>query len=485
MLETRSTQIEILPDWNSFLDLRKTNSRLPLIAQKKIRNLDPFLLFSELFAGETGSFLFESGKGPESTGRYSFLGESNGNVLRLDEGKTVSVDSILKKIKFDSDKAPIPYVSHFWGGWVGFFSYETTRFLEPVKLNKTNLDSIPDLFLAETGTLLVYDHQLEILKVILTLETDNACFQSYSTTIDALNSLWLRIEEILERPLPSNVKNKNSTISSNYPDVNPSQQDYCESVLKAKSYIEEGDVYQANLAQRFEIPYEGGASRLYQKLKAVNPSPFGGLFYFPEGTLISSSPERLVKIEGRWIETRPIAGTRPRGTNQKEDGQLSQELLLNEKERAEHLMLVDLERNDLGRICDYGSVEVTELMNREQYSHVHHIVSNVKGKLKHGTSLKDILTAVFPGGTITGCPKIRCMEIIEELEPVRRGIYCGSMGYIGYGPHLDLNILIRTILLKDNVAIFHAGAGIVADSVPEAEYRETLSKAAALIQAIT
>ncbi|QPJ63849.1 MAG: anthranilate synthase component I family protein [Candidatus Nitronauta litoralis] len=477
--------MEILPDWNSFLDLRKANSRLPLIAQRKVRNLDPFLLFSELFAGDVGTFLLESGKGPESTARFSFLGESNGNFLRLDENSICSFDSILQKINFDFGENNIPYAPHFWGGWVGFFSYETICFLEPVDLKKNNTDSIPDLFLAETGTLLVYDHQLEILKVILTLKTDTACFQSYSSTIDAMNTLWQRIEKVLEDCPTPKLNSKNPVISSNSPQTDSSQWEYCDSVHKAKKYIEDGDIYQANLAQRFEKPYDGKPSDLYQNLKMVNPSPFGGLFYFPEGALVSSSPERLVKVENGKIETRPIAGTRPRGASHKEDGLLSQELLLNEKERAEHLMLVDLERNDLGRICEYGTVEVTELMNREQYSHVHHIVSNVQGKLKQGTNLKDILTAVFPGGTITGCPKIRCMEIIEELEPVRRGIYCGSMGYIGYGPHLDLNILIRTILLKDGVASFHAGAGIVADSDPDTEYKESLSKAAALVQALT
>ncbi len=484
MLTTRSTQTQILPSWKNFLSFKEEHARLPVVAQRKVKGLSPALLFSRLFDDKVGGFLLESGKGPNSTARYSFFGDSNGHWLQLDADHPDSLDVLIQKINFDPQKEEISYVRHFWGGWVGFFAYETARLLEPVALDKKNPHQIPDLFLVETGTLLVYDHEEAILKVILTLHTDSACFETYTATVNCLSNLWLRLDEILDNSTPPKIPQSHATQYSIPPESQTSRAAYCERVEKAKYYIEEGDIYQANLAQKFEVPFDGSPSELYHSLKTVNPSPFGGLFYLPQGALVSSSPERLVKIENGWVETRPIAGTRPRGDSAKEDGRLSQELLLNEKERAEHLMLVDLERNDLGRLCEYGTVEVTDLMSREQYSHVHHIVSNIRGKLKQGIGLREILTAVFPGGTITGCPKIRCMEIIEELEPVRRGPYCGSLGYIGYGPYLDLNILIRTFLLKDGLAIFHAGAGIVADSVADAEYEETLSKALALFQAL-
>jgi anthranilate/para-aminobenzoate synthase component I len=256
-------------------------------------------------------------------------------------------------------------------------------------------------------------------------------------------------------------------------------------VERAKHYIEEGDIYQANVSQRFETTFKGEAFDLYENLRQINPSPFSGYLKLGNLTLVSSSPERLIKIEKGVLETRPIAGTRPRGRTIEEDKHLATELLLNEKEQAEHLMLVDLERNDLGRLCEYGSVQVTEQMFVEQYSHVSHIVSNIRGILKPGVTFKEILTAVFPGGTITGCPKIRCMEIIDELESVARGPYSGSFGYIGFADYLDLNIVIRTIVLKGDKAYFHVGAGIVADSVPANEYQETLDKAAAMIDVLT
>jgi aminodeoxychorismate synthase component I len=266
---------------------------------------------------------------------------------------------------------------------------------------------------------------------------------------------------------------------------NLSAEEYKDRVRRAQVYIREGDIYQANIAQRFETEYEGDPLELYLKLRAINPAPFSGFLRFSDFSIVSSSPERLIKIQGDTLETRPIAGTRPRGDDAKKDESLTKELLLSEKERAEHLMLVDLERNDMGRVCKTGSVKVTDLMFLEQYSHVSHIVSNIQGKLKSHASIRDLLKALFPGGTITGCPKIRCMEIIHELEPSTRGLYSGSFGYIGFSRQLDLNIIIRTIILKDDKAFFHVGAGIVADSNPDREYEETLAKAAAMIRVLS
>jgi anthranilate/para-aminobenzoate synthase component I len=269
---------------------------------------------------------------------------------------------------------------------------------------------------------------------------------------------------------------------------------YLQRVRRCQEYIAAGDIYQANLSHRFTLEplssYDDGTNRrpyeqeLYRRLQAVNPSPFSGLLHFDDVTLISSSPERLVRLHDRQADTRPIAGTRPRGLDTRDDQRLVGELLANEKERAEHLMLVDLERNDLGRVCRFGSVQVDEFMTIEQYSHVSHIVSNISGCLRPDATSFDLIQALFPGGTITGVPKIRCMEIIEELEPIRRGPYTGSFGYIGWNGDLDLNIVIRTLIWCKGKGYLQVGAGIVADSDPVKEYEETLQKAQAFFSAL-
>ena len=263
---------------------------------------------------------------------------------------------------------------------------------------------------------------------------------------------------------------------------------YTARVRRCKDYIGTGDIYQANLSHRFTLDLDAAWSTsdrnryaidLYGRLRRLNPSPFSGLVQFPELYLVSSSPERLVRLSGSRADTRPIAGTRPRGDGQPQDLTLRAELLASPKERAEHVMLVDLERNDLGKVCRYGSVRVDEFMTIEQYSHVSHLVSEVVGTLRPDTSPFDLVRAVFPGGTITGVPKLRCMEIIEELEPVRRGLYTGALGYFSWSGDLDLNILIRTLVLTKDRGYLQVGAGIVADSDPDREYDETLAKAGA------
>ena len=324
------------------------------------------------------------------------------------------------------------------------------------------------------------------MKYIIAAEacSDRSRYKEYTVEI---KKVWSEIESIL-----STVLIKNTIKKKKFPELNKinirsnlSSDNYKKIVSRAKTYISAGDIYQANLAQRFNTKYNGDPLNLYLKLSNVNPSPFSGFLKFSDFTIISSSPERLLKVNDDKLETRPIAGTRPRGSDKNKDAALTTELLLNEKERAEHLMLVDLERNDMGRVCKAGSVNVTELMCLEQYSHVSHIVSNIEGKLKSNITIYNLLKSLFPGGTITGCPKIRCMEIINELEPSERGAYSGSFGYIGFCRQLDLNILIRTIFLKNGEASFHVGAGIVADSDPDNEYEETLAKAAAMIEVLS
>lgn len=492
--------MDILPDKNTFMQLAVSSSRVPVCGQEKIPDLDLSKVFQELFLQTKSSFLFESAKGPEETAQYSLMGGSCSKFIEVkghraglyQDGKLVSEwdqpEPALDMLNFDKNVLPVDYLPHFWGGWVGFIGYEAGAWFETLPFRKNPDNELPDFLFMEVEELFLYDHVSEVLKFILSPKTD-ASGSSYEGLSSKIKNVWEKIHQVIQitgkkieiefahqpfSPLPSNGLKSNLN-----------ETEYAERVEKAKHYIQEGDIYQANLAQKFETPFKGSPFELYGKLKNVNPAPFSGYLNFHNFSLVSSSPERLVKVHGQRVETRPIAGTRPRGQKYEQDKALSEELLLNPKERAEHLMLVDLERNDLGRICRAGSVSVTDFMFLEKYSHVSHIVSNIAGDLKPEVSVYDILKSVFPGGTITGCPKIRCMEIISELEPVMRGPYSGSFGYIGFGPYMDLNIIIRSIVVNGDEASFHVGAGIVADSNPKKEYQETMDKAAAMIQALS
>ena len=487
------------PTRERFIGLKKNFDRIPILGEKTVPLFNPPHFFRLMIGSAPNAFLFESGKGPEATARYTLMGQSNSKTLQANhdriiisnngtrEVKQESPLSILDHLNFESQGALFDYVPHFWGGWVGTIGYEMARWLDAISLRNKDDLGLPLLHFFQVDRLWVYDHTTQILKMIISTKCLDDPEKHYGETANEIERYWKQAESILDTspdpvsqtpPAPSN--GNCSLLRSN-----TSEAHYMKMVERAKHYIEEGDIYQANLSQRFETTFKGNALDLYENLRQINPSPFSGYMKLGDLKLVSSSPERLVKIEKGILETRPIAGTRPRGRNIEEDKHLATELLLNEKELAEHLMLVDLERNDLGRICEYGSVQVTDQMFVEQYSHVSHIVSNIRGILKPGITFKEILKAVFPGGTITGCPKIRCMEIIDELEPVARGPYSGSFGYIGFADTLDFNIIIRTILLKDDKAYFHVGAGIVADSVPEKEYQETLDKAAAMIDVLT
>jgi len=483
----------IVPNRNDYFRLTGNSKRVPVCGEKFVPNLSVPLLYREFFKDREDSFLLESGKGPETTARYSFLGASNSRSIKIkgdaaflmDESASVPVEldplEALERLNFEDQTQPVSSLPHFWGGWVGIIGYELAGLFENLPDRKRGDLKTPDLYMIQVEHLLVYDHKKEILKVIVSRESGD-----YSAIVDAVRDSWTRIDKIIAggEENPEAVTGDPKASAGNNEaglQADMTRREYVESVGRAKKYIEEGDIYQANLSQRFATPYRGDPFDLYFDLRSVNPAPFSGLLKFRDFAIVSSSPERLVKVENNNVETRPIAGTRPRSPDPVTDRSLSAELLLNDKERAEHLMLVDLERNDLGRICKTGSVHVSDLMFLEQYSHVSHIVSNIKGELLPEVSVRDILRAVFPGGTITGCPKVRCMEIIGELEPTSRGPYCESFGYIGFSRNMDLNIIIRSILLKDGKACFHVGAGIVADSSPEKEYMETLNKAEAMI----
>ena len=488
--------MDILPDKKKFIQLAASSCRIPVFGEEKILNLDPFLLFQELYKNSRQSFLFESGKGPIETSQYSIFGNSNSRLLKFFGSQaSLYTDGILKKkfteineafklLNFEKNTYQVDYLPHFWGGWVGFVGYEAVTLFENISLN--NDHKFPDLSFMEVERMFIYDHSNSKLKFILSgrNKTKESDYEDFAVEI---KQVWIEVKKALKNfnveSLYSDEK-KNSFIATT-PKSLLKKVDYIKKVNRVKTYISEGDIYQANISQKFEAPFNQDPLILYMRLRKINPSPFSGFLKFDDLVLVSSSPERLIKISGNNIESRPIAGTRPRSNIIEKDQALMAELLLNEKERAEHLMLVDLERNDLGRLCKPGSVEVTDFMFLEKYSHVTHIVSNISGRLLPDQEIFKILKAIFPGGTITGCPKIRCMEIINELEPVARGPYSGSFGYIGFAPYMDLNIIIRSIIIHNDTASFHVGAGVVADSEPEKEYIETLDKAAPMIEALS
>lgn len=367
----------------------------------------------------------------------------------------------------------------FTGGWLGWLGYDLAREIERLPLLKPDPLSFPVAYWYEPASFAVLDHH----KQTLWLAASDA---------GELDRMQGQVEEGrgAERERGREGEGEKSVIQT--PQFQMSQAEYQAAVLQAKKYIHAGDIFQANLSLRFETRTTAESWSIYRALQQINPSPFASYWQTPWGDVMSCSPERLVQLQNRHAQTRPIAGTRARGTTPALDEQLAKDLLANIKERAEHIMLVDLERNDLGRVCEWGSVCVDELLTIERYSHVMHLVSNVIGTLRPSCDSADLIRAMFPGGTITGCPKVRCMEIIEELEPVRRSLFYGSCGYLDWRGNLDLNILIRTLLLTpqsntsqhSNIVWGQVGAGIVADSDPEKEWGESLQKAKAQLAAL-
>ena len=371
---------------------------------------------------------------------------------------------------------PNSKVDFFTGGAVGFWGYELIRFFEKkIRFGKKKDSESPDLVLGFYKDLIVYDHKARKYYLVTHEEKGKGFLKRAHANIQ-------RLRDYFDLSVSFKEQRQSFRLLKFRPEI--SEGEFRNIVLRAKRYIEAGDIYQANLSQRFLFEFEGSALKLYDTLRKINPSPFAAFLHFEDLQIISSSPERLIRKKGSRCETRPIAGTRGKTEGQVNLRQLRRELLGNEKERAEHIMLVDLERNDLGRVCDYETVKVEEMLQIEEYSHVIHLVSKVVGRLSKGSDAFDLIRAMFPGGTITGCPKIRCMEIIDELEPVRRGIYTGSVGYIDFAGDLDLNIVIRTIVLNKNKGYFQVGAGIVYDSDPQREYEETLHKGEALAEAL-
>ncbi len=433
------------------------------------------------------SFLLESVNGPVRVARYSMIGlephtifSAKGRrveVVDADGGRLIDGDpfEILRELcsRFSTRSQ-----ARFCGGAMGYFSYDAARHIEDIPEHAVDDLGLPDAFFLFCSLFIIFDHAARTAEVVTMVDDSGNPNTAYREARERSAALIKR----LDAPAPgflSGSEGREPRWKSNF-----TEDSFCRAVEDAKEYVAAGDIYQVNLSQRLTAEVESDPLEIYSILRELNPSPFAGFFDFGDWQLVSCSPERLVKLENRSAQTRPIAGTIRRGDSDVEDGQLKTRLTRDIKERAEHIMLVDLERNDLGRVCEFGSVRADQLLVTESYSHVTHIVSNVLGRLREPYDGFDLLRACFPGGTITGCPKVRSMEVIEELEPVRRGPYTGSMGYFGFNGDLDFNIIIRTLIMKDGLAHVQAGAGIVADSQPEREYRETLHKAEALIRAV-
>ena len=453
------------------------------------------------------SFLLESIKGPEKIARYSFAGAKPFSILKVKNNavelefngkKILSSAAPLKRLNelLASYKIkPLENLPPFLGGAVGIISYDFVYYFE--KLPKTTVDDlkIPDAHFLFFDTVLAFDHKQKKTYIIScpgANEIVNSRVQGfkdsgnskwgeyYDRAFERINKLYGKIETKRQRDKETKRLKKPIEIRHEM-----SKDEYINIVKRTKEYIKAGDIFQANLSQRVSASIGNTEQwEIYKTLSMINPSPFAAYLDMGDYQIVSSSPERLLLFTGDTVETRPIAGTRPRGVDARGDKEMREDLLLNEKERAEHLMLIDLERNDLGKISDYGSVFVDEFMITEDYSHVIHIVSNIKGRVVKNKTCFDAIRAAFPGGTITGVPKVRCMEIIDELEPAARGPYTGSLGYISFAGAMDLNIIIRTFVIKNGIAYVQAGAGIVADSEPEKEYFETLKKAEALIKTL-
>ncbi|SMP02537.1 aminodeoxychorismate synthase, subunit I [Desulfurobacterium pacificum] len=390
----------------------------------------------------------------EKTGRFSFIaiGKEEELVLKSDVGAFEKLRAFVSKLR---EKYIIPELPF---GVFGFISYDANVFIEPsVKSGQVDDIGYPDVYFFLPETLFIFD---------------NVEKKAWCITFSKLLEIGL-------------ISKPEGTFSAKVSNFNMTKEYFVSAVEKIKGYIAAGDTFQVNFSQRIDVDFEGDFLTLYHVLRSINPSPFSFFLDLGDIKAVSCSPERLVLKKENFVETRPIAGTRPRGRSKEEEEKLQKELLLSEKERAEHIMLVDLERNDLGRVCKYGTVEVDELMVLEKYSHVIHIVSNVKGELKEGVDEVDVIKAMFPGGTITGAPKVRTMEIIAELEPTKRALYTGSVGYIGFNGVMDFNIVIRTLLFNGGRGFLQVGAGIVWDSDPVKEYEETLHKGEALLKALS
>jgi para-aminobenzoate synthetase component 1 len=478
-------------------------NRYPLVEEVFTPLTAPELF--ELIKDKPYSFFLDSGMDSQRLGRYSFLGSepflvmrSRGPEITLVRGHEHeaqhgnpfdAMGKLLEMYKLDRCPAPLPFLS----GAVGYFSYDLCHFIE--RLPSTAIDDLklPESYFAFYDTIMAFDHlegrayivatgfpetkeRQRLRRARIRLEEMKGWLYAASPSQE---SPLLQREKLGEGEFQPIQENKKVLLKSNF-----TREEYIKVVDRVREYIAAGDVFQVNLSQRFEADLKIPPYELYKRLRMVNPAPFSSYLNFQGVTIVSASPERFLKVQGELVETRPIKGTRPRGGDPIEDERLAQELTHSTKDRAENVMIVDLERNDLGRVCRYGTVKVAELAILETFPTVFHLTSTVVGRLRRGKSNTDLLKATFPGGSIIGAPKVRAMEIIDELEPTKRSVYTGSIGYLSFNADMDINIVIRTFLIKEGKAYFQVGGGIIYDSDSEAEYMETLDKARALILAL-
>jgi len=477
-----------------FNQIKRDYNRIPLV-REIFADLDTPLSIYLKLADEPYSYLFESVQGGEKWGRYSIIGMACdtrlkvfGNLAQLEvNGQIVTEEETDDPLQYIEDYlnffrvAEAECLPKFHGGLVGYFGYDTVRYIEPKLKHCPNPDKLetPDILLMLSDELVVFDNLSSRMFLIVHVDpSEERAWKSGQQRLDEFEQK-LETTRLDMKPSCSEQVVREQDFTSEF-----TQQGFQDAVEKARQYIIDGDAMQIVLSQRLSIPFKASPINLYRALRSLNPSPYMYYLNLGDHHVVGSSPEILVRLEDQTVTVRPIAGTRPRGKTKEADQALERELLSDPKELAEHLMLIDLGRNDAGRVSQVGSVSLTEKMLVERYSHVMHIVSNVEGTIKPGLSAFDVLRATFPAGTVSGAPKIRAMEIIDELEPVKRGIYSGAVGYISWSGNMDTAIAIRTAVIKDGQLYIQAGAGIVYDSVPENEWHETMSKGRAIFRAV-
>ncbi len=481
------------PSKQEFIKLAKKGNLIPVYKEIEADLETPVSSFLKIAEGDY-SYLLESVEGEENIARFSFLGQ-NPSLVFKSKGREIEIVENKRKKRFITDGDPLGEIKkimkqfkfvkvaglpRFSGGLVGYIGYDMVRFFEDIPdKNPDDLD-LPDAIFMLTDTLIIFDHVMHKIKIVSNAHIKGGAGLAYTKAVAKIDKISKILSKKTVKAKNAKKTKKRSEIKSNF-----TKRGFEDIVDAAKKYIRDGDIIQVVLSQRLETSLgDKNPFSIYRSLRSINPSPYMYYLKFKNIRLIGSSPEIMVRCENKKIELRPIAGTRPRGRDEAEDIKLEKDLLADPKERAEHIMLVDLGRNDIGRVSDFDSVKVLELMRIEKYSHVMHIVSDIVGRLSKSKDEFDVVRASFPAGTVTGAPKIRAMEIIDELEGVRRGTYAGCVGYFSFSGNVDTCITIRTILIKDNKAYVQAGAGIVADSKPSKEYQETLNKAKALIKAI-
>jgi anthranilate synthase component 1 len=485
----------IAPTLDEFSQLAKQGNVIPVFAEFVADGETPVSAFKKLNRSDY-SFLFESTEKNDVSGRFSFIGieprtviQSYGReILTVQHGcesrfkaTTDPLDEI-RKLMTPYRFVSRPELPRFAGGAVGFLGYEAIRFFEPkVPVHSHDDLHLPEMLFMLTGSVLIFDHRLRSLKIVVNaFLNDGPLEEVYARAVESVDAIAQQLTKPAELPLVPIAECETRPARSNF-----SRDEFERAVERAKEYIRAGDIFQVVLSQRFESDFNGEALDFYRCLRFINPSPYMFCLKFgDEFSLVGSSPEMHVRLLSNQIEIRPIAGTRPRGRTRAQDEANAADLLTDPKERAEHIMLVDLARNDVGRVAEFGTVRMTQMMEIERYSHVMHIVSSVAGRSRNGYTAFDVIRATFPAGTVSGAPKIRAMQIISELEESRRGCYAGAIGYFGFDGNIDSCIALRCGVLKNGKAYFQAGAGIVADSNPKLEYEETVNKARAMAKAL-